>query len=103
MKSLREYKKPSILSAVFISLEVIMECFLPLIMAKLIDHMSGSTMSPILKYGFILIGIAMLSLLFGTLSAREAATASAGFAKNLRQDLFFRVQDFSFADVDKFT
>ncbi|MEE1114302.1 MAG: ABC transporter ATP-binding protein [Eubacterium sp.] len=103
MKSLREYKKPSILSAVFISLEVIMECFLPLIMAKLIDHMSGSTMSPILKYGFILIGIAMLSLLFGTLSAREAATASAGFAKNLRQDLFFRVQDFSFADVDKFS
>lgn len=103
MKSIREYKKPSILSAVFIALEVIIECIIPIVMAQFIDEMTGSDMNVIVKYAIILIFMALTSLLFGTLSARVAATASCGFAKNLRQDLYFKVQDFSFSDIDKFT
>lgn len=103
MKSIREYKKPSILSALFIALEVIIECIIPIVMAQFIDEMTGSDMNVIVKYAIILIFMALTSLLFGTLSARVAATASCGFAKNLRQDLYFKVQDFSFSDIDKFT
>jgi len=103
LKSVREYKKASILTPLCMCGEVILECLLPLVMAMLIDDMTGESMEPIIKYGVILVVLAMLSLFFGMKSGSFAATASAGFAKNLRQDLFFRVQEFSFADIDKFS
>lgn len=103
LKSIREYKKDTILSPVFVTLEVIMECIIPLIMADLIDDMTGNSIQPIIKYGVLLAAMAMLSLLFGVLSGKAAATASCGFAKNIRQDIYFAIQDFSFADIDKFS
>lgn len=103
MKSIREYKRASIITPLYITLEIILECLLPLVMANLIDKMTGSSMIPIIRYGIMLIIMAMLSLLFGYMSGRIGATASCGFAKNLRQDLFFKIQDFSFSDIDKFS
>ena len=103
LKSLREYKKASILTPVYVSLEVILECLIPLLMARLIDDMTGNSMGPIIKYGVVLVIMAMLSLAFGVLSARKGATAACGFAKNLRQDQFFKIQDFAFADIDLFS
>lgn len=103
LKSLREYKKPSIEAPVFVTLEVILECLLPFAMASLIDQMGGESLAPILKYGGLLIAMAMCSLLFGVMSGWVAATASCGFAKNLRQDLYFKIQDFAFADIDHFS
>ena len=103
--SVREYKKPSILAPIFISLEVVLECFIPLIMASLVDKIAegGNTLGIICAYGGTLILLAMLSLLFGVLSARSASKASTGFAKNLRTDLFNKVQTFSFSNIDKFS
>lgn len=103
MKSIREYKRASIITPLYITLEIILECLLPLVMANLIDKMTGSSMIPIIRYGIMLIIMAMLSLLFGYMSGRIGATASCGFAKNLRQDVFFKIQDFSFSDIDKFS
>lgn len=100
--SIREYKTRSILTPLFVTGEVVMECIIPLIMAELIDEMSGGTMVPIIRLGIVLIIMAMISLAFGTLSARSGAIASTGLAKNLRQDMFFRVQDFAFGDIDRF-
>ena len=102
-RSIREYKKASILTPTYVTLEVILECIIPLVMAELINNMTGDSMEPIIKYGLILFVMAMASLFCGIMSARKAATASAGFAKNLRQDVFYKIQDFSFADVDKFS
>ena len=101
--SVREYKKASILTSATIAGEVLVECFIPLVMADLIDVMSGGDMLPILKYGIALLIMAMVSLGFGMASGWYGATASCGFAKNLRQDLFFKVQDYAFADIDKFS
>ena len=101
--SIGEYKKDMILSPVFVTLEVIMECIIPLIMASLIDDMTGNKIGPVIQYGIILIFMAMASLAFGVLSGKAAATASCGFAKNVRRDLYFSIQDFSFADIDKFS
>ncbi len=103
LKCLREYKKPSLLAWLFVAGEVILECFLPLIMAKLIDNMTGNSMSPIIFNGILLAIMAMASLACGTLSAIFAATASAGYAKNLRHDMFCQIQRFSFSDVDLFS
>lgn len=103
LKSLREYKRETILAPLFVTFEVIMECIIPFIMADLIDHMTGESITPVLKYGVALFIMALLSLLFGVLSGKAAATASCGLAKNIRQDLYFAVQDFAFADVDKFS
>ena len=103
LKSVREYKKDSFLAPLFISIEVVLECFIPFVMASLIDNMTGESLSPVLKYGSILIVLAFCSLFCGFMSGKHAATASCGFAKNLRQDLYFRIQEFSFADVDKFS
>lgn len=103
LKSVRQYKKESILSPVFVSLEVALECLLPLIMAELIDRMTGEAIGPIVKLGAALVIMAMFSLLFGVLSGRYAATASCGFARNLRQDIFFKIQEFAFADIDHFS
>lgn len=101
--SIREYKKASVLTPVFVAGEVLLECILPFVMAELIDDLSGSSMNPILQYGLLLLVLAMLSLVCGFLSARYAATASAGFARNLRHDMFYRIESFSFADVDRFS
>lgn len=101
--SVREYKRDSILTPSFVAGEVMLECILPFVMAELIDDLAGDSMDPILKYGFLLLVLAMCSLACGFLSARYAATASSGFAKNLRKDLFYRIENFSFADVDRFS
>ena len=98
-----EYKKQTILTPLFMLGEVAMECIIPMVMAMLIDHMSGDTLDPVIKYGSILVVLATLSLICGAQSARNGATASTGFAKNLRRDLFYKVQEFSFADIDKFS
>lgn len=102
-KSIREYKKPSILSPVFVAFEVIFECIIPLVMASLIDHMNGSSMKPILMDGILLVALAMCSLYCGRMAAIQAAKAATGFAKNLRKDMFSNIQTFSFADVDRFS
>ena len=103
LKSVREYKKQSLLAPFFVAMEVVLECFIPLLMARLIDHISGDSFGTILKLAIALIIMALLSLMFGVLSGRVAATASCGFAKNLRQDIFFKIEDFSFADIDHFS
>lgn len=102
-KSIRQYRKESIKTPVFVTLEVIMECILPLVMAELIDEMTATSMNPVIKYGIALFIMAMMSLVFGILSGKYAATASCGFAKNLRRDIYFKIQDFSFADIDRFS
>lgn len=110
-KSIREYKTPSILSPIFVSIEVILECLMPLVIMEFIARISptgaSSTeavkMSTILTYGGILIGMAVLSLITGMLSGRFAARASAGFAKNLRKDMYYAIQDYSFANIDRFS
>ncbi|MCI7595033.1 MAG: ABC transporter ATP-binding protein/permease [Lachnospiraceae bacterium] len=101
-KSVREYKKDSIKTPIYVTVEVVLECLLPLIMASLIDEM-GNGMWPIVKYGSILLVLAGFSLFFGMQAGRTAATASCGFAKNLRQDMFFKIQDFAFGDIDYFS
>lgn len=103
LKSVRQYKRESMLTPLFVAIEVILECILPLIMAELIDEMTGRSMGPIIKYGGMLILMAILSLIFGALSGKTAATASCGFARNLRQDLYFKIQEFAFADIDQFS
>ena len=103
MKSIRQYKKESIQTPVLVACEVIIECLIPLIMAQLIDEMTGESLTPIIKYGVILLVMAFASLFFGATAGKTGATASCGFAKNLRQDLFYKIQDFAFADIDKFS
>ena len=100
----REYKIPSILSPIFITLEVIMEVIIPFVLAKMVDlGVEGGSMANIFKYGLILIGLAIVSLACGALSGHFAAKASAGFGSNLRHDLYYSIQDFSFANIDKFS
>ena len=102
--SVREYKSASIKAPVYVSLEVVMECVIPLLMARLIDMgIDKQDMPVIVKTGVVLLLSALLSLTFGVLSGKHAASASAGFAKNLRKDMFDHVQDFSFANIDKFS
>ncbi len=104
LKCVREYKLHSILSPLFVCGEVIMEVFIPLVMAHLIDEgVYKGEMSVIVKTGIILVLSALVSLVFGALCARSAAIASAGFAKNVRHDMFYRVQGFSFNNIDKFS
>ncbi len=104
LKSVREYKKDSFLAPLFVSVEVLMECIIPLFMADLIDKgIEPGVMSVVLKLGAMLICFAIVSLLFGILSGRSAAIASSGFAKNLRHDIFYNLQDFSFSNIDKFS
>ena len=104
MRSIREYKTPSLLAPLFVALEVVMETLIPLLMARLIDEgIDGANMTKILQYGLVLVLMAMLALFFGALSGHFAATASAGYAKNLRRDMYYKVQDFSFTNIDKFS
>ena len=104
LKSVREYKLPSILAPTFIAAEVVVECFIPFITAKLVKQIEdGCDMPTIVRYGLLLVLMAFLSLTCGALSGHFAAKASCGFAKNLRHDLYCSIQDFSFANIDKFS
>ena len=104
MKSIREFRGVSIKAPIFVSLEVVMEVVIPLIMADLIDRgINGGNMPYILKTGLILVLAALMSLCFGALAGKYAAMASAGFAKNLRKDMYSHVQEYSFSNIDKFS
>jgi ATP-binding cassette subfamily B multidrug efflux pump len=104
MESIREYKKSSILSPVFVTLEVVMEVVIPLLMARLIDQgLNRGNMRATWFYGIIMLAAAAVSLSFGALAGKFCATASTGLAKNLRHDLFAKVQDFSFKNIDDFS
>ncbi|MEE1144465.1 MAG: ABC transporter ATP-binding protein [Acutalibacteraceae bacterium] len=104
LSCVREYKLPSILSPLTVSMEVLIEVLIPYLMADLIDYgINKGDMPYILKMGLFLFLCALVSLMFGVLSGRFAAKASAGFAKNLRHDMFHAVQDFSFSNIDKFS
>lgn len=100
----KEYKKDSILTPIFVVLEVIMEVIIPLLMARIIDvGIQNGDVHYILEMGVLLIVSAILSLTFGMLSGRFAAKASAGYAKNLRKAMFHKIQDYSFENIDKFS
>ena len=99
---LRQYKKNTILTPVFVTLEVIMEIVIPLFMANLIDRgVTGNDMAYTIKLGALLLVFAGAALIFGIIAGHHSAFAGAGFAKNLREDMYYRVQDFSFANIDK--
>ena len=104
MQSIREYKKDSILAPLYVSCEVILEVIIPFLTAALIDKgIDAGDMNYVLKIGMLLILCALISLTFGILSGRSASIAAAGFAKNLRKDMFDNVQNFSFSNIDKFS
>jgi len=113
LKSVREYKKPAIITPIFMVVEALCECLIPFFMAQLITAIKPApgevplppdeALQTVLRYGAILILLAAVSLTSGVLAGRFAATASCGFAKNLRHDLFNKVQRFSFANVDRFS
>ena len=130
LRSVREYKKASILSPLFVAMEVVLECLIPWIMSLLLEAMNylagnlpetelsslvskflfvlssdgrPELMTTILSFGAILIACAFLSLLCGFLSGKYCAIASSGFAKNLRKDMYYKIQDFSFSNIDKFS
>ena len=125
---IREYKRPSLLAPIFIALEVLVECCIPYLTAQLINYINaseGSTegfltkiiynilgydtamtelrLEVILVYGLMLFFLAALSMTFGALSAHFCAIASCGFAKNLRHDVYYKIQGFSFENIDKFS
>ena len=103
-RSIREYKAAAILTPIFVSLEVVLECLIPFVTASLIDMIENNiSLRSILIHGAILVGMAVLSLVFGALSGAFCAKASAGFAKNLRKDMYYKIQDFSFENIDKFS
>lgn len=104
LASLREYRKASLLAPAYVAVESILEIAIPTIMAWLIDRgVSEGSMPNILKFGLILLACSIVSLISGFLAGKYAAIASAGFAKNLRKDLFDKVQSFSFTNIDKFS
>lgn len=104
MKSVREYKRDSILTPIMMTFEVIMDVVIPILMAKIIDNgIEPGDMNYIWKMGSILIIMAAASFLFGVSSGKLAARASAGFAKNLRHDMYYNIQNFSFSNIDKFS
>lgn len=103
-KSIREYKKDSIMSVIYIVFEVIMECIIPFILANLVNGIrSNIPIRDLFNQGLILVVMAMLSLTFGILAGKKSAVASTGFARNLRKDIFEKVQGFSFENIDSFS
>ena len=103
-RSIGEYKKASIMTPLLVTVEVILECAIPFVIAQLVNQMqAGCTMDVIAKYGAILIALSVLSLIFGAAAGSTCATASTGFAKNLRRDMFYKIQDYSFENIDKFS
>ena len=104
IQSIREYRKATILAPIYVSLEVVIECIIPFITALLVNQIkAGCTFDVVLRYGLVLIVLASLSLTLGRLSGKAAATAASGFARNLRKDLFYRIQSFSFENIDRFS
>ena len=104
MKCVREYKKASLQAPVLVSLEVVMECIIPFIISRLVNEIkAGCALSVIVQYGALLVVMATLSLIFGIGAGNACSTASCGFAKNLRKDMFYNIQEFSFANIDKFS
>lgn len=104
LKSVREYKKESVLAPLFVILEVFMEVLIPLLMSRIIDvGIQGGDLPYIIKMGVALVFMAMLALFFGAKAGKYAAVAAAGYAKNLRHDIFYKVQDFSFKNIDHFS
>lgn len=103
-KSIREYKLPSFLSALFVSLEVVMEVLIPFEMADMLDHgINAGNMDFVLQSGIKLVIYACLVILFGNLAGKAASTAACGFGKNLRHDMYYNIQNFSFSNIDKFS
>ena len=104
LASVREYKRPSLEAPVYVSLEVVMECVIPFIVARLVNEIrAGCELKALLLNGALLIVMAFMSLLFGIIAGNACSTASCGFAKNLRSDIFRAVQKFSFENIDKFS
>ena len=104
LKSLRDCKRDTILTPVLVALEVVVECFIPFTIAQLVNQIkSGCELSVILKYGGLLVLLAVLALLAGWGAGVTCASASTGFARNLRKDMFYAIQDYSFANIDKFS
>ena len=103
-KSIREYKKLSILTPFLVILEVVMECIIPFIIAQLVNQIkAGCEMRLVIRYGLILVVMAGLSLLFGALAGCTCSTASCGLARNLRKDMFYQIQAYSFENIDRFS
>lgn len=103
-KCVREYKRESIKAPILVSLEVVMECIIPFVIAMLVNQMkAGAEFSVIAKYGLVLVVMASLSLMFGIGAGNACAVASCGFAKNVRKDLFYKIQEFSFENIDRFS
>ena len=103
-KSIREYKKPSLLAPIFVSGEVVLECIIPFIIANLVNEIkNGCSIKVLVQYGALLVLMAGLSLAFGALAGSACATASCGFARNLRKDMFYKIQGYSFENIDKFS
>ena len=103
-KCIREYKLPSFLSALFVSLEVVMEVLIPFEMADMLDHgINAGDMDFVIQSGIRLVIFASLVILFGNLAGRAASTAACGFGKNLRHDMYYNIQNFSFSNIDKFS
>ena len=103
-RSIREFKKPAIITPLLVVVEVVLECIIPFVIANLVNEMqAGCDMETIVHYGVQLLIMAALSLVFGVAAGNTCATASTGFARNLRKDMFYRIQDYSFENIDKFS
>ena len=101
--SLREYKRQSILTPVLVTFEVLFEVLIPFVIAMLVNHIeAGCELDVILKFGAVLVAMAAASLVFGVCSGAQCAAASSGLAKNLRKDMFYKIQSYSFSNIDKF-
>ena len=104
LRSVREYKRETILTPVFVALEVFMEVLIPLLMANIIDvGIANGDIGYIIRLGVVLVLLAMVALFFGAKAGQLGAIASAGYAKNLRHDIFYKIQDFSFVNIDHFS
>lgn len=104
LRSVREYKRESFLTPVLVCLEVLMEVLIPLLMANIIDiGIANGDMGYIVRTGLLLVVMAMLALAFGAKAGQMGAIASSGYAKNLRHDIFYKIQDFSFGNIDHFS
>ncbi len=103
-KSIREYKKASLLSPVLVSCEVVLECIIPFLIANLVNQIkAGCGLETIARYGVVLVVLAAFSLFFGASAGSACAKASCGFARNLRKDMFYKIQDYSFENIDRFS
>ncbi len=103
-KSIREYKKPSLLTPVLVAGEALMEGIIPFVIARLVNQIkAGCSMQSLLRYGLLLVTMAAVSLICGALAGGYCSTASCGFARNLRKDMFYKIQGYSFENIDKFS